>query len=139
MKNLDGWQFLFGYWVYILLDKAGREIGYCFISNGGSPRYPFASKNDLIVGPYFVVETERKKGLAFLLLSKCLQEIEIEYNLAWDFIQHYNKASIITTEKVGFMYYSDCKYSKYLRILNLISDKTGDEMLFCYKREKYNV
>lgn len=126
-------QYLFGYRVYILKDVCGGgiEVGYCFIGDGANIRYPFAKRGDAVVGPYYIEEKKRGQGLGIMLVSVCLQLSPPKSGKAWDFIQHDNAASIKTSEAVGFCYYSDCKYSKYLRILDTCRTEKGDEMLFC--------
>lgn len=57
-----------------------------------------------IVGPYFINEKYRGKKLSTFLVNKCINEFEMEYKSAFDFIQKNNIASIKTTETYGFQY-----------------------------------
>ena len=110
----------------------GTEIGYCFIGDGANFRYTFADRGDALVGPYYVSPDKRGMGLAAKLVSTCLRIDPPKTGKAWEFIQHNNAASIKTAEKVGFSYYSECRYSKRTRVLSPVYNETGDEMLFCY-------
>ena len=85
------------------------------------------------MGPYYVVPEKRGEGLAAKLVDICLKTDPPKTGKAWEFIQHNNIASIKTAEKVGFEYNSECRYSKYLRILSSVGDMVGDEKLFCYR------
>ena len=52
-------QLPFGYDVYCFY-YIGKEIGYCAISYGKNPRYPFVNKtNGSIIGPYYIAEEYR--------------------------------------------------------------------------------
>lgn len=110
------------------------EIGYTFLSHGGNPRYPFASRKDLVIGPYFILPEYRGHNYAAQMLDKCLSEIGVLHN-AWVFIDLTNLASIKTAEAVGFEYAGDVKYSKYLRILKLCEENISGEMRLYRKGE----
>lgn len=136
-------QYIYGYHVYILAEKksgeketGAAEIGYCFAGDGASFRYTFARRGDVLIGPYFILPEKRGQGLAAMLVTVCLKAELSENGKAWEFIQHNNIASIRTAEKVGFEYYSECRYSRYLRILSSVNDAAGHEKLFCYGKEK---
>ena len=109
----------------------GTEIGYCFIGDGSNFRYTFARRGDAIVGPYYLIPEMRGHGLASMLICSGLDDYAPRTGTAWDFIQHNNTASIKTSEIVGFAYYSDCKYSGLLRVLNVCEYSMGDQQLFC--------
>jgi len=126
-----------GYRVYHLF-KNNIEIGYCVITNGGSRRYPFADKNDIIVGPYFIDEKYRGKKLSIFLVKKCLIDFEKNYIAAYDFIKKDNIISIKTTEASGFNYYSDAFYTKYLRVLKPMEDKSGTFLIYQYVSKNKN-
>lgn len=122
-------QFPFGYKVYTLRKKvpAGtEEIAYCFVSRAGNYRYPFAKKGDVIVGPYYVAPEHRGCHFAARLIAQCLKCFPNQ--IVWDFIESENKASIITSEKAGFQYVGDAKYSKWLRILQPCASGDKGEM-----------
>ena len=73
----------------------------------------------------------RGHGLASMLICSGLDDYAPRTGTVWDFIQHNNTASIKTSEVAGFAYYSDCKYSGLLRILNVCEYGMGDQQLFC--------
>lgn len=123
----------YGYETYHLFDDS-KEIGYCVVSQGGLKRYPFASKNDIIIGPYFIKEDYRGKKLSVFLVEKCINVLRLDYNSAYDFINKSNVPSIKVTEAMNFKYYSDAKYSKYLRILESVNKGFGDFVIYKYDR-----
>ena len=92
-----------GYRVYVLADCEDNVLGCAMFANGGSYRYPFASKKDLICGPYYTVPEYRNQGIA-RLLSDVIDNYESEYDTIWAHIWHTNAASVKCMEKVGFQY-----------------------------------
>lgn len=124
------WALIYGYRVYHLFANE-EEIGYCVIQNGGSMRYPFATKQDIIVGPYFIKPSYRCKKLSIFLVNKCIKEFETQYKVAFDFIQKNNIASIKTTEACDFEYLCDGKYTN-LRVLKPKKKGLGDYVIYRY-------
>lgn len=120
---------IFGYRVYHLYEK-NNEIGYCVVANGGSNRYPFASKDDIIVGPYFISEEYRGRKLSIYLVRICVSELENDYIAAYDFIRKDNIASIKTTEACDIEYFSDANYTKFLRILKPVNNHNGEFLIY---------
>lgn len=93
--------YLHGYTVYVL-EKSGGVIGCALFAKGGSYRYPFADKKDLICGPYFTVPELRGKGLGAALLKEVIDYYETEYKTIYAHIWHENIASVKCMQKVGF-------------------------------------
>lgn len=107
------------------------EIGYCVVSQGGNPRYPFANKHDIIVGPLFISPEYRGHRLSIRLISKIVDEFEQSYSNAYAFIQKGNDISVKAFKRCGFQYYADARYSLF-RILKE-NNNTGDFALYRYK------
>jgi len=55
---------LSGYKIYYLF-KGDEDIGYCVVSKGSNLRYPFATKKDIIIGPYFIKENHKGQFLIY--------------------------------------------------------------------------
>jgi GNAT superfamily N-acetyltransferase len=69
-----------GYTVYYIAE--GNEyVGYCVVQSGSDKRYIFATKEDIIVGPYFIREDYRGKKLSVSLLKYVLYTAEIILNM----------------------------------------------------------
>lgn len=91
-----------GYRVYVLGDSQNHVVGCTVFASGKTYRYPFASENDLICGPYFIMPEYRRRGLATKLLSCVIDKYETEYDSIYAHIWHTNRASVLCMEKIGF-------------------------------------
>lgn len=115
-----------GYTIYFII-KNNQELGYCVVSYGGSRRYKFASKKDILIGPYYIHENHRNNGLATLIIEKVISQYECGFESAYCYIQSVNIPSIKTVERLGFSCFSKAYYSKYLRFLKLSNE--GDFLI----------
>ena len=80
-----------------------KEIGYCAVSYGKNPRYPFINKsNESIIGPYYILEEYRGSGLATKYITKLIPEVIEKVDAIYAFIQADNIASIKTVEECVF-------------------------------------
>ena len=83
----------YGYYVYYLcIDN--EFIGYCAITSGRNPRYWFAERGDIIIGPYFICESCRGKGYSTLMVDMVINKIQTSWNNAYLYILNTNLASI---------------------------------------------
>ena len=97
---------IFGYRVYYIKslkkgDDPKKYIGYCTVTSGKNPRFFFANKKDIIIGPYFVDEACRGKGWATTLVKTVAGICEKDYTSAYVMIKNDNYSSIKVTEKLG--------------------------------------
>ncbi len=122
----------YGYKIYYLL-KDTIIIGYCFVFDGTNPRYKFADKNDIIVGPYYIKENYRGNNLSSFLLDIVLKKSGLKYENAYDYIHVNNIASKKTSEKVGFIPYKSIAISKYLRRILFVENEKCDYIVYLYK------
>ena len=83
--------------------KENDVVGFACFSNGKANRYPFASKNDLICGPYYITPEFRRKGLATKMLDGIIEKYEFEYDSIFAHIWYTNEASILCMQKLGFV------------------------------------
>lgn len=102
----------------------------------GGYRYKFVGKKDIIIGPLFVTGTFRRKGYATYMLNKVLYEFEMPYKYAYCFVQKSNVASKKTFSGLGFLKFSDAKYSKYLRKLETCDSEQGNFIIYRFERNK---
>ena len=89
---------LFGYKVYYFSLKnigGGQDsiVAYCTVTSGENPRYFFAKKDDIIIGPYFTKPEHRGKGIAGTLVRTVAMELETNWNNAYAYIWNTKKAS----------------------------------------------
>lgn len=94
--------YLHGYRVYVLANTENDIQGCVTFANGGTYRYPFAGKNDLICGPYYTMPKYRNQGIAFKLLSYVIRNHEKDFENIYAHVHHENIASVKCLRKVGF-------------------------------------
>ncbi|QKY70307.1 hypothetical protein [Lentibacillus sp. CBA3610] len=116
------------------LKYQGEYAGYCLVQSGRDNRYKFASKKDIMVGPYFICEGYRGKKLSVTLLEFILKRSNLEFANAYDYIQKDNIPSIKASEAVGFKYFSDANLSRYVRSIILCDSGQGDFVIYKYTK-----
>ena len=97
---------VFGYRVYYIRscelgDNPNKYIGYCTVTSGKNPRFFFANKKDIVIGPYYVDEKSRGKGWATKLVETVITLCEKDWENAYVMIKNSNVSSIKVTEKLG--------------------------------------
>jgi L-amino acid N-acyltransferase YncA len=117
-----------GYKVYYLsIDK--NIIGYCVISRGGG-RYSFAKKEDIVVGPYFVIEKYRGNKYSEILVNELLRYNGIKYCAAYDWVRQTNIPSIKCAQRCGFEVECTADIVKPFRTFRLRKDDLGEYFIF---------
>lgn len=104
MRTVRRFRFMYellkgGYRVYYLADGE-TIVGHCVVTPGGR-RLSVSTKNDIVLGPYFVSPEYRGKGYAKLLVRMTLQRCSYDYRYAFDWIHKGNISSIKTSESIG--------------------------------------
>lgn len=123
--------FFVGYSVFYLV-KDGRYAGYCLVQSGKDSRYKFATENDIIVGPYYISEQYRGQKLSIELLKFILNDSDLNYNNAYDYIDKENLPSLKASKAVGFKHMTDANVTKYTRRLKICKNK-GQYAILVYK------
>lgn len=122
-----------GYKVYILTDDKDTVKGSILFSKGGSFRYPFATKNDLIDGPSFTVPDYRGQGVAVRIGDAVMNEFETDYNVVYGTIKQDNVPSLKRVKKNGFVEESKLRIDRLRRFQK---DPQGDHVLVAYYNKK---
>lgn len=122
-----------GYKVYILADNNDVVKGSILFTRGGSFRYPFATKKDLIDGPSYTVPEFRGQGVAVRLGDLAMNEFENDYETVYGTIKEDNIPSLKRVQKNGFVVESKLKID-WLRRFQKSSD--GDHVLVAYRKSK---
>lgn len=122
-----------GYKVYILTDDNDQVKGSILFSKGGSFRYPFASKNDLIDGPSYTVPEFRGQGVAVRIGDAVMNEFESDYNVVYGTIRQDNTPSIKRVQKNGFVVISKLRVDCFRRFHK---DPNGNHILVAYYNKK---
>lgn len=118
------------YKVYYL--KTGNEyVGYCVVTPGGR-RLGCSSRKDIVLGPYYISEVHRGKGLSKLLLRLTLEHCSYPYEDAYDWIHENNLPSIHASEAVGF---KPCGRLNVVGLMRkLVVADNGDNIIYRYKK-----
>ena len=91
--------------VYMMKDKA--IIGHLVVGRGGS-RIEMSTKRDIVIGPIWVVPRQRSHGYASKGIKFVLNDLKIDYDYAYEYIEKDNKPSIRTVQKNGFEFVDEC-------------------------------
>lgn len=122
-----------GYKIYILTDENNVVKGSILYSNGGSYRYPFATKDDLIDGPSYTVPEYRGQGVAVRIGNAAMNQFEQEYNVVYGTIDCQNEASIRRVKKNGFEIICRLQADVFRRFRKC---EKGNLLLVAYKRKQ---
>lgn len=124
-----------GYKVYYM--KEGNEyVGDCVVEKGGSGRYKFADKKDIIVGPIFIKDEFRGRKLSSILTDVILLDLGLKYHYAWNYVDKLNASSLKASPKAGFIYFSDALISGIRRQLILVPGDSGEFLVMRRKNMK---
>ena len=87
-----------GYRVYYIVSGV-KIVGHLVVANGGR-RLKLSKKEDVVIGPVFISPAMRGKGIGTIGIRIVLNELNLQYNYAYEFIADNNIASIRTVEKM---------------------------------------
>lgn len=91
--------------VYMMKDK--RVIGHLVVGRGRS-RIEMSTKDDIVIGPIWVVPKCRSFGYASQGINFILNEMKISYDFAYEYIEKDNAPSIRTVQKNSFDFVAEC-------------------------------
>lgn len=114
---------------YLAVDD--EFVGYCVVTPGGR-RLSLTTKNDVVLGPYFILPEHRGKGYAKILVSMTLRYCTYDYNIAFDWIHKSNIPSIRISEACGM--YVDGKIDVVGRFRKLVTKEDGPYFIYKYKK-----
>ncbi len=113
------------------LEKYGELLGHCVVAPGGR-RLKCSSVEDIVIGPYYIRETERGKGYSIKLIRLVLENVQFRY--AYDWIEKTNIASRKASEACGFKKIGELNVSPHLR--RLVITKDGEDVIYRYKKSR---
>lgn len=118
-----------GYKVYYL--KINDDfVGYCVVSPGGR-RLRCSKKNDIVIGPYYILPEWRGKGYAKILVKMTLKFCTYDFNEVYCWIHHMNIPSIRTVEACG-MKPNGLHLNVVGKFRKLVLDKNGNYIVYKY-------
>ena len=108
-------------------------VGHCVVVPGGR-RLTISTKDDIVVGPYFVAPEHMGKGYAKELVRMTLQRCSYNYKNAFDWIHKDNHASIKTSEACGFV--QDGRRLNVVGVMRkLVLNENGNNIIYRYTRK----
>lgn len=120
-----------GYSVYYMASDS-EIVGHIVVASGGR-RLKVSTKKDIVVGPIFISPSLRGKGIGTIGISVILNELDLQYKYAYEFIAEDNIASIRTVEKNGYSFVGRAKEVGLLK--NLVEADNGDYVVYRYSKK----
>lgn len=114
-------ELLFAKYEVVYLKKDDRIIGHLVVSRGGT-RISMSNKEDIVIGPIWIVPKERGKGIASKAIGNVLHSMGYEYTYAYEYIESDNIASIRTVEKNDYKLVQQCSEFGLFKTLREASD-----------------
>lgn len=119
-----------GYKVYYLV-IGDIIVGHCVVTPGGR-RLKVSTKEDIVLGPYFIDPQFRGKGYAKVIVKMTLEHCTYTFKKAFDWIQEHNIPSIKTSESLGMKMVGRLFIKGVMR--KLVIDPKGDNRIYLYKK-----
>lgn len=116
---------------YLKVDD--KLVGHCVVTPGGR-RLKCSTKNDVVLGPYFIQENERGKGYSKKLISLVLKHCSYDYLNAYDWVDKKNIASRRASESCGFLPVAELDVKMPFRTLVIVDQ--GEDIVYQYKRKQ---
>lgn len=84
----------------IYVQKDGRPVGHHVVARGGG-RLPVSTKEDLVIGPTWIVPSQRAHGYGGQSYGAVLRDLDLPFRYAYSFIDVDNAPSIAMVKKNG--------------------------------------
>ena len=126
------WLLISGYRIYVITSDDDIVKGSLVLSRGGTFRYPFSTKEDLIDGPSYTIDEFRGQGVMVRLAEACLNQFETSYKVVYGTINKDNIASIRRCEKNGYKRVGYVSYNNLFHRGKMKSD--GEMVLVAYSK-----
>ncbi len=114
------------YQVYYARDKE-ETVGFAVVSRGGK-RLSCSTREDIILGPIVIRKDKRGLGYGTRLIHAVLNDLDIRYKNAYEFIHDGNIASIRSAEKNGYLYVCKGVYQGLLK--NVVTNDNGNLLIY---------
>ncbi len=126
-------EYFIGYRIFYI--RRGEDwAGYCIVTDGSNPRYPFSTARDIIFGRYYISSPHRGAGLAAAMLKEVLDHSGLEYEKAYAYIHSGNTASHKTVLKLGAEVCGH--FNKVGHFRRIVMDDKGAYTLYRYVSER---
>lgn len=105
----------------IYMVKNHAVIGHLVVGRGGS-RLAMSTKHDIVIGPIWVVPSQRSNGYASKGINFILHNLGVDYDYAYEYIEKLNSPSIRTVQKNGFELVSECREYGLFKVIRPCSN-----------------
>lgn len=110
----------------------GEFCGNVVVTRGGG-RVKDSKKTDIVLGPIWVCPSCRNMGIGTKMINIVLNDLDIDYEYAFEFISNDNFASKKTVEGNGYSFYGFCVERGLLKTLE--RSENGTYSLYRYSKE----
>mgnify|MGYP003325189066 CR=1 FL=1 len=108
---------------YYALDD--EIIGQCVVFPGGRRVEGTTNKDIVIGGPYYIIPSQRRKGLCKKMIQLTLKHCSYDYHRVYAYISKGNTPSINTAKGLGMQTIKEGNLSKYLhKLVQLFSSSS---------------
>jgi len=126
-------EYFVGYRIFYIR-KDGEWVGYCIISDGRNPRYPFSDSSDIIYGRYYISPDYIGNGIATRMLTDILDDCPLEYRTAYAYVHKGNIASCEVQNKIGAQKIASFNKVGYFR--RIVMNAEGSYTLYARDRSR---
>lgn len=124
-----------GKYVIYYLKFKDELVGMCAVTPGGSGlKIRCTDKEDIILGPYFIVREKRGNGYSKALIKMVLKNYPSNYKYAYDIIAKENRASLRASEACGFKVCEEINFVGILRNHQSVRMGMGTHYILRYTR-----
>ena len=81
-----------------------------------------STKHDIVIGPIWVVPSQRSNGYASKEINFILHNLGVDYDYAYEYIEKLNFPSIRTVQKNGFELVSECREYGLFKVIRPCSN-----------------
>lgn len=117
-----------GYRVFYIV-KGLEIVGHIVVTNGDR-RLTVSKKDDIVLGPIFISPRFRGQGIGTMGITTVLNQLNLDYQYAYEFIKNDNIASIRTVEKNGYIFICYAREKGLLK--KLVECSNGDFSIYRY-------
>lgn len=110
----------------------GNILGHIVVSNGGN-RIKISTNNDIVLGPIWICPSKRGSGLGTKAINIVLNNLEKDYQVAYEYIEKDNIASIRAAEKNRYRLVGSAKEYGLLKKIKL--NPKGNLLVYKYEKD----
>lgn len=121
-----------GYRIYYV-SLRDEIVGYVLVAPGGR-RLTCSEKDDIVLGPYYILKEKRGLGIMPRILTAVLRDLQIPFKNAYCYIKKSNAASLRAASKCGFEIIGQAEIKGLLRKLYFSESNNSPFYFLMYKK-----